>query len=482
MKHIALLSLAALALAACSDTAPTAPAEDVAGNALAASRQNGFVNVTNDDDDGKGSFRWAVGEANANPGIRAIRFRGRTGTIHLASTVTYTGAQALTIEGKRAVIDGAGAGGVAFLATGGASLTIEDLTVQNAPAEGIALEVPAAATGTIKVKLSHVIIKDNKGHGVLINDQVQPETQDGVQPNAEGSAASLDVEVAFSSFSNNGYSVSDRDGLRVNEGGEGNLTFASRWTTSEDNAADGIELDERGNGDVTIDVSDTDILRNGKFDPEDLDDGFDIDEYDAGSILGTVVRSAAVDNFEEGLDFNENNAGDLRVDLTLVVASGNREEGIDYEEDDDFAGGGDLVTTMTGVVANGNGVDDGDAGLKIREKGLGSLTANVTGVDASNNFRSGIFVREDADGSLTSAIAKARTVGNVGQGIDFDENSTGGLVASVSQSTSSGNTLFGVRADQQLPGVGTLQLTTVDLSGNTGGATTGSNVTVTTAP
>jgi hypothetical protein len=44
---------------------------------------------------------------------------------------------------------------------------------------------------------------------------------------------------------------------------------------------------------------------------------------------------------------------------------------------------------------------------------------------------------------------------------------------------SSGNALFGIRADQQLPGTGTLLLTSVDLAGNTGGTTTGSNVTVT---
>lgn len=481
MKRIALLSLVALALAACSDNSPVAPGTELSADANAplASRQNGFVNVTKDDDDGKGSFRWAIGEANADPSIQRIEFRGKTGTIRLSSTVTYTGTQPLAIEGKGAVIDGAGAGGPAFAVTGGASLTIADLTVQNAPAEGIAIEIPGTAIGTIQVTLDDVTIKDNAGHGVLVNDQVEPETQDGVQPNNAGSAASLKVVVTGSRFFRNGYSVSDRDGLRVNEGGEGNLTFVSRWTRSEDNAADGIELDERGNGDVSIGVSDTYIIRNGKFDPLDLDDGFDIDEYDDGSILGSMVRSVASDNFEEGLDFNENNAGDLRVDLTLMAASDNLEEGIDYEEDDDFAGGGELVTTMTGITANGNG---GDGGLKIREKGLGSLMANVTGVEASQNVVSGISVREDADGTLTSNIVRARTLGNAAHGIDFDENSTGNLVASISQSVSSGNTLFGVRADQQLPGTGAPQLTSVDLTGNTGGTTTGSNVTVTTTP
>ena len=480
MKRIAPLSLVLLALAACSDNSSTAPNTEAADlNDLAATRQNGFVNVTNDADDGKGSFRWAIGEANANPGIEAIRFRGRTGTIHLSSPVTYTGAQDLSLEGNDAIIDGANAGGPSFIANGGGDLKVSELTFSNSPAEGIDVEVPAAATGTLKVTLYKVTIKDNKGHGLLVNDQVDPSTTDDVQPDDRGSAASLEVAVFLSRFSGNGYSVSDRDGIRVNEGGEGSLTFTSRLSKSEDNAADGIELDERGAGDVIIDVSDTYILRNGKLDPADLDDGFDIDEANDGSIIGKMVRSAAIDNFEEGLDFNENNAGDLRVDLTLVVATGNGEEGIDYEEDDDFAGGGDLVTTMLGVVANENG---GDGGLKIREKGVGSLTANVTGVEASRNLVSGIAVREDADGSLTANIVRAKTLGNAAHGIDFDENSTGDLAATVSKSVSSGNTLYGIRADQQLPGTGTLLLTEVDLAGNVAGTTTGGNVTITVTP
>jgi hypothetical protein len=478
VKRIAPWSLGLLALAACSDNSPVAPGADATADAgaLAASRQNGFVNVTNHDDDGKGSFRWAVAEASANPDIRRIEFRGNRQPVLLQSSVTYTGAQALTIEGNDAIIDGAGAGGPAFIANGGGDLKVSELTFRNSPAGGIDYEVPAAATGTIKVQLDRVTIADNKGHGVLVNDQVHPETEDDVQPVADGSAASLYVEVIGSSFIRNGYSVSDRDGLRVNEGGEGSLTFVARLSRSEDNAADGIELDERGAGDVRIDVTGVRLARNGRFDPLDFDDGFDIDEYDDGSILGTVSASSSLDNYEEGFDFNENNAGDFKVDMYLVNASGNAEEGIDYEEDDDFAGGGDLVTTLSGIVANRNG---GDGGLKIREKGVGLLTAKVTGVEANENVESGISIREDADGTLTSSIVRARAIGNAAHGIDFDENSTGDLVATVSKSVSSGNTLFGIRADQQLPGTGTLLLTQVDLAGNTGGTITGSNVTVT---
>ena len=481
MKRILAFSLSAALLTACSgDVSPTGmdakfgrdgdPTLSVGGGAIAI--------VTHDDDSGKGSLRAAVEQANADPAIRRIEIKPAARTIRLQSSVVYTGAQARTIIGKNTVIDASNANGSALVAIGGSSLTVESLTLRGANGQGLEVQVPAAATGVISIVLRDVTVEDNTGHGLLINDQVETETTDGVQPNANGSDASLAVTIENSRFLRNGYSVSDRDGVRINEGGVGSLDFTARNVRSEDNAADGIELDERGTGDVRIDVADTFILRNGKFDPTDFDDGFDIDEYDAGGIIGTMVRTTASDNFEEGLDFNENNAGDLLVDLTDVVANGNDEEGIDYEEDDDFAGGGNLLTTMVRVTANRNG---GDGGLKIREKGVGDLLANVTTVEASGNVVSGIFIREDAAGNLSSSISNAQTRANGAHGIDFDENSTGNLTASVSQSVSTTNTLYGLRADQQTTGTGTLRLTNVALSGNVTGTTTG-NVAPTIVP
>lgn len=112
-------------------------------------------------------------------------------------------------------------------------------------------------------------------------------------------------------------------------------------------------------------------------------------------------------------------------------SSRNLEERFDFEEDDDFQRGGDLNTTLIGVTPT----------------------------------------RPTADG-------------NTGQGIDFDENSTGDLTAPVSRGSSSNNGGAGVRADQQLPGIGSLNLTTMALTGNTGGAVVVANagVTVTQTP
>jgi hypothetical protein len=126
-------------------------------------------------------------------------------------------------------------------------------------------------------------------------------------------------------------------------------------------------------------------------------------------------------------------------------------------------------------------------GRDLGKKGS-SCDEDSKGVEASNNLTGGISVREDAAGTLTSAISSAKALANTGHGIDFDENRAGAadvmgiLTAKVSQSTSSGNGGAGVRADSQTPGVGTLLLKSVTLAGNTGGATTGGNVTVTTVP
>ena len=286
-------------------------------------------------------------------------------------------------------------------------------------------------------------------------------------------------------FIHNGYSVSDRDGLRVNEGGDGDLIITVKYTLAEENGADGIEVDERGAGDVRVDMLGTRLIGNGPFDPADLDDGFDIDEYNDGSIFGTIVLSLANHNREEGFDFNENNAGDLKIDMQLVSAIGNGEEGIDLEEDDDFGGGGDLVTVMSNIVTIGNGTG-ADGALKIREKEAGNLDVTLTNILSVNNFGSGIFARESQTGNSVVTIKTALVSGNKisdlgdgefggGHGIELLESGGGDLTGTVENSNSAANEVFGVFADETGAGAGAVTLSNVTFfgapngSGNTGG-------------
>ena len=337
------------------------------GAATSSTAAAGSATVTNSNDAGAGSFRAAVELANGNAAIGNIVFVGNLDPIELQSTVLYNGSQSLMIVGNRAVVDASDLTGTsdAFRAETPGDLSVIGLTIASDAGEGIEYQVPASGSGTKHVSLNGVRVlgvdpeEGRGGHGVVINDQTFPEESGNtdvtppIPPNPAGSAASLDVSMLNCEFDGNGFDELDRDGLRVNEGGVGDMTIVIRNTLATDNGADGIELDERGDGNVDFTVSGSQITGNGSFhelfppaDPDDLDldDGMDVDESSDGDLIGTVSNSLANDNFEEGWDFNENDAGDFLVDLTNVQASRNLEEGVDFEEDDDFAGGGDLVT------------------------------------------------------------------------------------------------------------------------------------------
>jgi len=480
---------------------------------------SGVVLVTNSSDDVvPGSFRAAIGEANADASIRAIRFTSGF-VIELESPVEFTGDQDLEIAGHGSTLDGSALSGdeTSFLATGGGDLEIADVTLQNAPGHGAVIQVPESSEeGTTQsVVLRHVRAIDNEGHGVEINDQEDPDdagdpdADPQVRGNSNGSDASLEVVVIGSSFVGNGFGALDRDGLRVNEGGLGDLTFSIFDSNADDNGADGVELDERGPGDSVFEIVRSHFSGNGDFDqvaPIDKDDGFDADEVDEGDMIVTVFLSTANDNFEEGFDFNENDAGDQHVTMELSEASGNAEEGVDLEEDDDFEGGGHLVAVLTQVTANDNG---GDGGVKIRERGEGDLVGDLDRVTASGNVNdhpnadpeaepAGVSIREQGDGDLTADVDKATADGNsfegislreqdagvlVGtvahsqtndngaEGIRFREQNGGSLTAAVAHSTVMDNGEAGVRADTS--GAGTLALQNVTFAGNGGGDTDG---------
>lgn len=453
--------------------------------------------VLNGNDVGPGSFREAIDLANTNASITRVQFLRRF-TINLQHTIYFSGVQNLTISGNNSTLDGTGLpnpGDDAFVVLSGGGLTVSNLTVRDAKGEGLEVQVPSGTIGTVRIVLFDVNIIDNLGHGVLVNDQTDPDNV----ANANGSDASVDVLVLGSRFQGNGFSVVDRDGLRVNEGGVGDLSITVKLSTSEGNGADGIEVDERADGDVRVQMTASTLRGNGSFTSADFDDGFDIDEAGDGDVTGQIVLSSANDNFEEGFDFNENGAGDLKVDMLLVEASRNAEEGIDFEEDDDesASSSGGIVTTMELVRAIGN--KGGDAGIKIRERAStdpsntgtdpGDLTATLKGVVTSNNFVTnpiatdggrGIFIREDGVGSMFASVTNATILANESHGIDFDENGDGNATITVTNSNSSNNGVAlatipgaGVRADEAGAGVGTAVLTNVTSTGNASGPAAG---------
>jgi hypothetical protein len=478
MPRRSLVYLACGVLVACAPSldAPTVLGPDVWLDAST----DAAASVTTSADAGPGSFRQAVLDANSNPAITRIVFRPGLGVIAVATTVTYSGSQTLTIVGADATIDGSalGAGAPAFMANGGASLTLRALTVQNAPGTGVTVAVPDAAVGTLSYRFENFRVSGNGRHGVLINDQKEY-FNDPDSPSQEGSAASLDVRVTNSQITGNGLGALDNDGFRVNEGGLGSIVARVTGTTFSGNGADGLELDERFDGDARFTLINSSLTSNGAFDVvADPDDGIDVDEAGNGSIVGDFTHVIASFNSEQGVDLNENDAGDLRVDMTGVTANDNAEEGIEFEEDDDFAGGGHIVSTLVNVTTLRNGAAGADAGLKLREKGIGNLAARVTGAVSSNNSVAGMLFREDSDGNLRVNVTNVTTGANADDGIEFDENGIGHLQAEAVNLTSTNNTGAGIKADQQLPGNGRLDTRACVTSGNGGGPIVAVNVDV----
>jgi hypothetical protein len=471
VQHTRFLLVGGIVLVAACAESPTsviAPPVDGAARAVGAAI---VVHVTSNADAGPGSLRQALLDAGGDPAIGVVHVTKGLGTIAIAQPLVFTGAQALTLRGSDATIDGLalGAGESALVATGGASLDIRELTVQNAPGSGILVDVPAGASGTISFSLSGSHIRDNGKHGVIVNDQ----TEYFKDPNStlpDGSDASLLVLVQGSEFDGNGNGEIDQDGLRVNEGGIGSITATIRGSIFRRSGADGLELDERGDGDAIFTVERTQLVSNGAFSTVDPDDGIDVDESGNGHIVARFTDVVASDNSEQGVDLNENDAGDLEVFMTRVEASRNAEEGIEFEEDDDVAGGGDLRARLLWTTTIGNGAGGGDAGLKLREKDVGNLSAEIINAVSSTNVGlQGILVREDADGSMDATITSATTTGNGSDGIKLDENGNGNLSVRVIGSTSSNNAGAGIDAEQQASGAGTLRVRSLIGGGNADG-------------
>lgn len=467
MKSLSAIALAAIAtLAACADDADAPlepPAASVSGDAATAT-------VTTRADDGPGSFRRAIERANSNPSIGLIRFESGTGSIPLRQPIVYTGSQALTIDGAGAGLSGSALGGTeaAFVSEGGADLTVRRLGVRGAPGNGITVAVPDGARGVVTVRLEELTISENALHGVLINDQAEYLTNPASESDA-GSLASVAVRVSGSSFARNGLGALDHDGLRVNEGGAGDINALVTGTRFVENGADGLELDERAGGDAVFALDRVVLDRNGSFSAEDFDDGIDVDEGGHGSVIGRFVRVSANHNSEQGVDLNENGAGELRVVMQQVEALGNAEEGIEFEEDDDVAGGGDLDAELSNVVTRRNGGSGGDAGLKLREKGPGHLTGRLMSVVSSHNDIGGILAEEDEGGKLAAALVSAEAIGNGGDGIKLDENGDGNLAGIVRSSTARRNAGAGVALEQEPGGTGEARISSLTGGGNASG-------------
>lgn len=403
----------ALALGACSDADPTLPFEPEAPSPAKGGQTGAWV--TTSADAGGGSFRDAVEAANADPRITRIRFDRSVGVVDLTAPIVYTGSQDLTIDGRGAVLDGSAVED-AFVATGGASLSFRSVTVRNAGGDGIFVAVPASAHGTLGVSLRDVTLLANGEFGLHVDDQT------------ERSPASVRFSMVGTHVVDNGFDpdIDDKDGIRIDEGGPGDIRALIRRSVVTGNAGDGVEFDEIDDGDVRVIIRHTSFDENGSQPqlPSDLEDGFDIDEAGSGDIRATFLHVTANANFDEGIDLDEAGPGGIVAFMNQVESNGNTDENIklseDVDVDDGFTlpedGSGGIEFLFRNVTARGS-TDDG---AQIEEFGNGDLNGVVVRSTFSDNGDDGLEVEQgDAGGGLVR-LQRVTTENNADDGLNLD--------------------------------------------------------------
>ena len=123
----------------------------------------------------------------------------------------------------------------------------------------------------------------------------------------------------------------------------------------------------------------------------DLDDGFDIDEVDGGTLVVTIIDSQAIGNLDEGFDFDAED-GAVATAFQKVTASDNFNEGIKVSSGE----GGDVLVTIKESTVIGN-LDDG---MTFESEGTGLLAVLIEDTEVSGSRKADVKVEQETDVSL----------------------------------------------------------------------------------
>ena len=360
--------------------------------------------------------------------------------------LVYSGDTTLSIIGNGSTITQSDPQADVFVANGGGDVSIANLSIEGGY-RGIGIDVPADETGTVTVTLTDVDVSGTFYHGVHVDDQTN------------GSAASVVLNLNNSVIDGNGAvgdnsdglgvgdSISDSDGVRVDEGGAGNATVNISSSVITNNGADGLEIDERGSGSVFLAVSDSNFEGNGFWDSEDVDDGIDVDEADAGSIQVAIESTTISNNFDEGLDLDEAGSGDVSVEAQGVTLSGNGDEGLKVTEED----GGDVSAALEGLLVE----DNGEEGIMLEEFGDGSVEAGIVISVVGRNGKEGVDIEEEGLGDVRFGADGLTAIDNSDEGIEVTEDGEGDLITGLRSIVAAGNGNSGIFLEQL--GGGTLR-------------------------
>ena len=405
---VALLSTTAL-VSCSSSSLPTASTIQTDGADVGSTQltlRDRTIEVTTTANSGPGSLRNAIDQANSAGRLVeqiTIEFnlrRGQGDTIFLTNGLSfpalfYTNSVPLTLNGNDTIIDGSGLASEDILrSTGGADLTVNGLSFVNGPANGLNVSLPAGATDVVDLAFNDVTFEGNGLNGLLVNDQAEDE----VNPGGSDSNASIHLDLINVNVLNNGFAALDFDGVRINEGGEGDLRFTMSGGLVDGNGGDGIELDEVGDGSVLADLQGVSFSNNGSQNiEEDPDDGFDIDEAGSGDIILMMESVTLTDNEDEGLDLDEDDAGNIEVVLESSIGSGNIDENFKFTEN----GRGNLRASFFDVTSTGS-VDSDGVGFEEDEDdeipGRGGLFVLLVDSTFADNDGAGIKAGQFQEG------------------------------------------------------------------------------------
>ncbi len=374
--------------------------------------------VTIPSDSGTGSLRYAL----SKKGVIRIVLLPEVRTIKIKKPLIYNGKMPLIIVGSGQTISGEGLGMNLLEVTNGADLTISDLSFtddrsysvnRQGGGSGIKVKVPPNRTGSVFVSLIRVNVTGVGDHGIHVLDCDRVDCGSGSNGDEKGSRASISLTLDEVFIRDVGNGHFDADGIRVDERGEGDLIFNATNSSFIGVGADGIKLDEGGSGSVKITADNLVMSNNGSYCSTirlarppyaddrcvedngrrpvlDLDDGFDVDEAGPGSITGRISDSKLILNFDEGLDFDEEDAGDVDIGLINVYASQNKDEGVNISEEDE----GDIKVKLRAVQS----VRNFDDGIQIKEEDGGNLGVIFNGVITRSNRKFGANVKQRGPG------------------------------------------------------------------------------------
>lgn len=381
----------------------------------------GVAIVSNGNPSGPGSLLSAI-----ESGAHQIKIRASVENIQLESPLVYTGLNDLKIIGSGQVIDASRLDKNDTILTilNGTNLSVRRLGFigsyegvndnSDVPegGKGIFIQVPTDKVGMVKLDLEDVMVTRVGHHGIHVSDcSLGDDCGSGSGGGGDGSDASISIKATNVTINHIGFGRADADGLRVDDRGNGDILFYARNSQFLNVGADGVELDEGDDGDVIVDVRNTTFNRNGEYcnlittylstpcdddGDRDVDDGFDVDEAGNGSIYARITNSSVTNNYDEGLDFDEEGAGDIEVRLKDVIATFNEDEGTKLSEED----AGSIHAKFTSYKSVDN--NGSKEGVEVEEESTGDVRVRINDSNfiggSDENFKA---EQEDGDGSIS---------------------------------------------------------------------------------